>query len=159
MLRYLDPPYALWSIWHQLSTLQHWLVYTLCVLCLYAGFCVASTLSRLRSIKRLGMEDPSARRAVVVLRNRCANLRYAILAESYLFGIVLFMAFQFIARFIMGNDPQGQIIAIFVLDSAFATNVFVVLLILHLAQWLVSTRLSRYSDGLLQMGPARPSLS
>ena len=152
MLRYLDPPYALWSIWHQLSTLQHWLVYTLCVLCLYAGFCVVSTISRLHSIKHLGMDAPAARRTVVVLRNRCANLRYAILAEFYLFGIVLFMAFQFVAHFILGNDAQGQIIGTFVLDSAFATNVFAILLILHLAQWLVSIRLSRHLDGLSHSG-------
>jgi hypothetical protein len=152
MLKYLDPPYAIWSIWHQLSTLQHWLVYTLCVLCLYAGFCVVSTISRLRSIKHLGMDDPAARSSVVVLRNRCANLRYAIIAEFYLFGIVLFMAFQFVAHFIMGNDAQGQIIGTFVLDSAFATNVFAVLLILHLAQWLVSIRLSGYSDSLSHSG-------
>ena len=156
MLRYLDPPYALWSIWHQLSTLQHWLVYTLCVLCLYAGFCVVFTISRLHSIKHLGMDDAAARRTVVVLRNRCANLRYAILAKFYLFGIVLFMAFQFVAHFIMGNDVQGQIIGAFVLDSAFATNVFAVLLVLHLAQWLVSIRLRRYSDGLLQSGSSAP---
>jgi len=142
----LDPPYALWSIWHQSSTLWHWLVYTLCALCLYAGFCVVSTISRLRSIKHLAVGDPSARRTVVVLRNRCATLRYAIFAEFYLFGIVLFMAFQFVGQFIMGDNVQRQLIGQFVLDSAFATNVFVVLLILHLAQWFVSIRLSRYCD-------------
>jgi|ERR1700733_1401090 len=147
MLGNLDPPYALWSIWHQLSTLQHWLVYTLCVVCLYAGFCVVSAASRLHSIKHLGMDDPAARRTVVVLRNRCANLRYAILAEFYLFGIALFIAFQFVAHFIMGNDLPRQIIGTFVLHSAFATNVFAVLLILHLVQWFVSYRLRRYSDG------------
>ncbi len=156
MLRYLDPPIALWSIWRELSTLQHWLVYTLCVLCLYAGFCVVSTVSRLRSIKHLGMDDPAARRAVVVLLNRCANLRHAILAEFYLFGIVLFMAFQFVAHSIMGNDVLGQIIGTFVVDSAFATNVFTVLLILHLAQWFVSTRVNRYSDGLLHSASSAP---
>jgi hypothetical protein len=128
MLRYLDPPYALWSIWRHLPRCSTGLVYTLCVLCLYAGFCVLSTISRLHSIKHLRMEDPAARRTVVVIRNRCANLRYAILAEFYLFGIVLFMAFQFVAHFIMGNDLQGQIIGTVVLDSAFATNVLAILL-------------------------------
>jgi hypothetical protein len=118
----LDPPYALWSIWHQSSTLQHWFVYTLGVLCLYAGFCVVSTISRLSSIKHLGISDPIARRTVIALRNRCATLRYAIVAEFYLFGIVLFMAFQFVGQFIMGNDIQAKILAQFVLDSAFATN-------------------------------------
>jgi hypothetical protein len=158
MLKYVDPPYALWSIWHQLSTLQHWLVYTLCVLCLYAGFCVVSTISRLHSIKHRGMDEPAARHTIVVLQNRCANLRHAMLAWFYLFGIILFASFQFVARFIMGNDIPGVIIGTFVLDSAFATNIFAVLLVLHLAQWFVSIRLSRYSDGPLRSGPSAPSL-
>jgi len=105
-----------------------------------------STISRLSSIKHLGISDPIARRTVIALRNRCATLRYAIVAEFYLFGIILFMAFQFVGQFIMGNDIQAKILAQFVLDSAFATNVFVVLLVLHLAQSFVSIRLSRYSD-------------
>jgi hypothetical protein len=139
----LDPPYGLWSIWKQLSTLQRGLVYTLCIVCLYAGFCVVSTIWRLHSIERLGKDDPAARSTVAVLRNRCTNLRYAILGEFYLFGVVLFMAFQFVSHFIMGNDVQGQIVGTFVLDAAFATNVFACLLILHLAQWALSFRLNR----------------
>jgi hypothetical protein len=154
VLRYLSPPLSLWSIWNQLSTVQHWLVYSLCVLCFYAGFCVVSSISRLHSIKHLGMEAPTACRTVVLLRNRCANLRCAILAEFYLFGIVLFMAFQFVTQSIMGNDVEGHIIGAFVLDSAFATNVFAVLLMLQLAQWFVSNRLRKYSDG-----PSRTGLS
>ena len=148
----LDPPYALWSIWHQSSTLWHLLIYALCALCLYAGFCVVSTISRLRSVKHLGKSDPAAQRTVVVLRNRCATLRYAIFAEFYLFGIVLFMSFQFVGQFIMGSNVEGKILAQFVLDSALATNVFAVLLILHLTQWFVSTMLRRYCDGLSRNG-------
>jgi hypothetical protein len=156
MFRSIDPPYALWSIWNQLSRLQHWLVYTLGVLCLYAGFCVVSTIVRLHSIKHLGMDDRAVGTAVDVLRNHCANLRYAIIAEFYLFGIVLFMAFQFIAQFISGSDVEGKIILTFMLDSAFATNTFAVFLILHLAQWFVSSRLSRFSERLLRSEPSAP---
>lgn len=152
MFTYLEPPYSLWSIWHQLSALQHGLVYTLCVLCLYAGFVVVSIIWRLHSIRHLGMDSPAADRNVAVLRKRCANLGHAILAEFYLFGIVLFMAFQFVAKFLIGDNVQRQIIGSFVLDAAFATNVFAVLLILHVAQWVVSTGLSRYSDDLSRSG-------
>ena len=69
-----------------------------------------------------------------VLRARCTNLRYAIVAELYLSGIVLFMSFQFIPMFLIGNDVQSQMLGKFLLDSAFATNVLAVFLILHLAQ-------------------------
>jgi hypothetical protein len=57
------------------------------------------------------------------------------------------MSFQFVGQFIMGSNVEGKILAQFVLDSALATNVFAMLLIVHLAQWFVSTRLSRYCDG------------
>jgi hypothetical protein len=89
IFRYIgEPPYALWSIWHQLSTLQQWLVYTLCALCIYSGYCVVSTIARLHSVKHLGSD--AAARCMGVLRARCTNLRYAIVAELYLSGIVLF---------------------------------------------------------------------
>jgi hypothetical protein len=142
----LDPPYALWSIWSQCSRLQHWFCYTLCALCLFAGFCVVSSISNLRSIRHLGTSDAVVYGTVAMLRNRCATLRYAIYAEFYLFGIVLFTAFQFVGQFILGNDIGRHILGQFVLDCAFAANVFVILFILHLAQWVVSCRLSRYSD-------------
>jgi hypothetical protein len=140
------PPFALWSIWHQCSELQHWFIYTLGVLCLYAGFCVVSTIARLLSIKHLDIGEPTARRTLVGLRNRCATLRFAVSAEFYLFGVVLFIAFQFVGQFIMGGDVQRRTWQQFVLDSAFAANVFAVFLILHLAQWFISIRLRRYRD-------------
>jgi hypothetical protein len=43
-----------------------------------------------------------------------------------------------------------------VLDAAFATNVFAVLFVLHLAQWGVSIRIRRYSDDLLRSGSCAP---
>ena len=140
-----DPPYALWTIWHQLSRLQHGLVYTLCFLCLYAAFCVVSSIAGFMSIRRLGIDDPAAARTAIVLRNRCSNLRSAIVAEFYLFGFVLFMSFQFVGQFIMGSNIENKILGQFVLDAAFAANVFAVLLILHSTQWAFSIRLSRYN--------------
>jgi hypothetical protein len=48
----------------------------------------------------------------------------------------------------MGSNIVNKILGQFVLDASFATNVFAVLLILHVAQWAVSIRLSRYTDEL-----------
>ena len=105
-----------------------------------------STISRLRSIKHLAVGDPCPSHGCCITKS-LRHPSYAIFAEFYLFGIVLFMAFQFVGQFIMGDNVQRQLIGQFVLDSAFATNVFsVVLLILHLAQRFVSIRLSRYCD-------------
>ena len=152
----LDPPYPLWSIWKQLSNLQHWLVYTLCVLVVYSGFCVVSTIVRLHSVKDLGTD--AAARCIGLLRSRHANLRYAILAELYLSGVVLFMSFEFIPMFLAGNNVESQMVAKFVTDSAFGTNVFAVLLILHLAQWFVFNRLNAY-ERLLRGGLSTPDLA
>ena len=158
IFRYLgEPPYALWSIWHQLSDLQHWLVYTLCALCIYSGYCVVSTIVRLHSVNHLGTD--AAARCISALRSGCANLRYAIVAELYLSGIVDFMSFQFIPMFLMGNDVQSQMLGKFLLDSAFATNVLAVFLILHLAQCFVFNRINAYSDRLLRGGPSTPNLA
>ena len=158
IFRYIgEPPYALWSIWHQLSTLQQWLVYTLCALCIYSGYCVVSTIVRLHSVKHLGSD--AAARCMGVLRARCTNLRYAIVAELYLSGIVLFMSFQFIPMFIMGNDVESKMLSKFLLDSAFATNLLAVFLILHLAQWFIFNRINTYSDRLLRAGPSAPNLA
>lgn len=77
-------------------------------------------------------------------------------AEFYLFGIVLFMAFQFVGRFIMGSNIENQILGQFILDTAFATNVFAVLLVLHVAQWAVSIRLSRCTNDLSRSGSSAP---
>jgi len=90
-----------------------------------------------------------------MLRNRCSSLRSVIVAEFYLFGIVLFMAFQFVGQFIMGGSIE-KILGQFVLDAAFATNVFAVLLVLYVAQWALSIRLSRYTNDLSRSGSSAP---
>jgi hypothetical protein len=151
-----DPPYALWSIWHQISPLQHWLVYTLCALCVYSGYCVVSTIVRLHSVKHLGAD--AASRCMAMLRGRCANLRHAIVTELYLSGIVIFVSFQFIPMYLMGNDVESQMLAKFLVDSAFATNVLAVFLILHLAQWFLFNRISAYSERTSD-DPSSPNLA
>jgi hypothetical protein len=113
-----------------------------------------STIVRLHSVKHLGTD--AAARCIGVLRSRCTNLRYAIGAGLYLSGIVIFMSFQFIPMFLMGNDVESQMLGKFLLDSAFATNVLAVFLILHLAQWFVFNRINTSSERLLHGGPSTP---
>ena len=116
-----------------------------------------STIIRLHSVNHLGAD--AAARCIRVLRSRCTNLRYAIVAELCLSGIVLFMSFQFIPMFLMGNDVESQMLGKFVLDSAFATNVLAVLLVLHLAQWFLFNRINTHSGRLLHGGPSTPNLA
>jgi hypothetical protein len=46
----------------------------------------------------------------------------------------------------------------FLLDSAFATNVLAIFLILHLTQWFVFNMINTYSERLLCGGPSTPNL-
>ncbi len=140
------PPYALWSIWEQLSGLQHAYVLILCVLCIYSGFSVVSVMLRLRSIKDLRSDDiASAEYGVDELRNRCATLKCVITACFYLFGIVLFLSLQSIGSYIVGGAVEAQLLGSFIIDCVFATNVFAVFLILHLVQWFVVGRVRAYA--------------
>jgi hypothetical protein len=69
------------------------------------------------------------------------------------------MSFQFIPMFLMGNNVESQMVGMFLLDSAFATNVLAVFLILHMAQWFVFNRINAYSEGLLRGGSSNPNLA
>ena len=71
----------------------------------------------------------------------------------------LFSAGWFIPMFLMDNDVESQMLVKFVLDSAFATNVLAVLLILHLAQWFLFNRINTFSERLLRGGPSTPNLA
>jgi len=71
-----------------------------------------------------------------------------IAAAFYLFGVVLFLSFQMMGRYIMGDAFVTQFLGLLVLNCAFATNLFAVFLVLHLIQWLVASRLNRYSKRL-----------
>ncbi len=69
------------------------------------------------------------------------------------------MSFQFIPMFILGNDVESKMVGTFLLDSAFATNVLAVFLILHLTQWFVFHRINTYSERLLRGGPSTLNLA
>ncbi len=91
----VSPPYALWSIWKQLTGLQHLFVLILCILCVYSAFSAISVMLRLRSIRDLSPDDiASAKHGVDVLRHHCATLECVITAGFYLFGVVLFLSLQ-----------------------------------------------------------------
>ncbi len=145
-----SPPYALWSIWKQLSDLQHLFILILCALCLYSGYSAVSAMLRLRAVKNSNSDEnaASARHCVDALRNRSANLRCLTTAGFYLFCVVLFLGFQTVGLYIMGDAVEAQLLGSFVVNCAFATNVFAVFLILHLVQWFVVSRLNTFSERL-----------
>ena len=140
-----EPPYALWSIWSNLSHLQQAFLLMLGVVSSYSLFSAAKTLLRLRLIRRLRSEESAhVRESASALSIHCANVRRVIGATFYLFGLVLFLGLQTVGHTLGGGFMQ-QILGNFLLHFAFAANVFFVFLTIHSIQWLVSARVDAFA--------------
>ena len=141
-----SPPYWLWSIWPSLSLVNRLFLLVLSAVSIYCLLSAIVIHLRLRSIRKTQPnEDPiSFRRSTAALHSRVANLRHVIGATFYLFGFVFFLGLQSAPR-VLGHSasPLGmEVLPTFVLLFAFAANVFLVLLALHLVSWFVGNRLN-----------------
>ena len=148
MLLKSSPPFALWSIWRYLPFAQKLFLLILCVVGVYSLVSAIVVMARLRAMTIVAQKEdtPSIQRAMAALHKRCSNVRQLIRATFYLFGFVLFLGLQG-AYFVLGLSSipiVSIIIENFVLYFAFAANVFLVFLILHLVQWFVSDRVCAY---------------
>lgn len=145
-----NPPYGLWSIWKDLSVLQHLFVVILAALSIYCLFSATFVILRLRSMASLNrnQDSVSSSRAVASLHTRCANMRLLIGATFWLFGFSFFLGLQQAPRTLGhgGATVGAEILGNFVLSFAFAANVFFVFLVLHLLHWLVCSRLDSFSS-------------
>jgi hypothetical protein len=136
------PPYAIWSIWKMLGFSSRLFFLVLCVAGIYVVCVSVLATMRVRTIaKALPVEDvASVSRSVAMLHKRSLRVRQLVGALFHLFGVVLFVALQ--RDFIVlghSNIPTGLIIRDnFILDFAFAANVFFVFLIVHTTQWLAA---------------------
>ncbi|MGA2458377.1 MAG: hypothetical protein ABSF85_12480 [Terriglobales bacterium] len=87
--------------------------------------------------------------ALAPLYRSLANTRQVIGAAFYLFGFILFLGLQTIVNTLGGREFQlKQIFGSFVVCCAFAANVFLIFLVLHVAEWLVYIMLNRCSKRL-----------
>jgi len=143
-----DPPYALWTIWRQLSLLNHGLVLILGAVFAYCLFSTIKTMLRLHSVWNHPNQDrATVCEAVAVLATRYARMRQVIGATFYLFGGVLFLGLENITNFLdRGKEPLGiYVLDNFLLLCAFAANVFFIFLVLHFIQWSGSAVLDSLS--------------
>ena len=145
-------PYTLWSIWPWLSTLYRMFVLILAAVSIYSIVSATIVLKRMRALKSPRKEELRApiQQYVAALRKRCANLRQILGATFFLFGFLLFIGLQN-ATITVGDGrgfPAFEILNNFVLQFVFAANVFVVFLVLHVIQWLTSSRLQAYAQAL-----------
>lgn len=142
----LSPPYALWSIWKSLSTLQRSFILLLGVVGAYSLVSAATTLLRLHSIRQAKTNSDLApvRASLLVLQRRFANMRQALRATFYLFGFILFFGLESIGYVLADtNRPLSYyVLGNFICNCAFAANVFLIFFTLQLVEWLVSRQLS-----------------
>ena len=140
-----NPPYVFWSIWRELSLLQHLFFLILFAVSIYSLYSVALIMVRIRSIiKCCQIEDASSlQHSLTALHNRSANVRQLIGATFYLFGFIFFQGLPFAFNTLGLSKTPGWVYVLenLRLDFVFAANVFLIFLILHLIQWFVLNRL------------------
>jgi hypothetical protein len=152
MIYMYRPPYGLWSIWKELPVLQHLFLLVLFGVSFYSLFSASATLLSLRSIRNAlpDADIAAGRRRLVTFRNQCANLQQVISVTFYLFGLVLFLGLQNVGN-TAGNarfSVEALIVQNFILDFAFAANVFFIFLVLQFVIWFVNSRLNSCSEHL-----------
>jgi len=81
----------------------------------------------------------------VSLQNKSENLHRLTFFSSLLFGMVFFLQFPAVFRGYGDSNETGLTVIVdgLLTYSDFAACVFLVLLILHVAEWIVSARLRR----------------
>jgi hypothetical protein len=140
-------PYTLWSLWPQLSLLYRLFVLILAVVSIHTLFSATIIMKRLHDFSNPRKEISGSIQAnLVPLHNRCANLRQILAATFYLFGFLFFIGLQR-APITLGDGPtfpMMEVLGSFVFHFVFAANIFLVFLVLHLVQWIVSSRVKYF---------------
>lgn len=128
--------------WRELSFSYRLFVLILIVVVLHSLVSAAIVLKRLRELRKThrfpGAPDP----AWESLNARCVNVRQSLGAAFYLFGF-LFFAGLLGAYHTIGSrtSPSWEILINFQVHFLFAAIVFLVLVCLHVVQWIVATLL------------------
>ena len=131
--------FSLLVMWSQLGYLYRafWLVVS--VVGVYTLVYGGTVLFRLRSINPHDEDASSLRRSLPMYQDRLRNVRQLVAFMLYLLGFVFFLQ---LPSDLYGNSLHMMAIlgALFI-NCAFAAYIFFVLLIVHSAQWFVSSRI------------------
>jgi len=149
----MNPPYAFWSIWNGFGLLQRLFIELLFAIAAYCLFVSFRAVLRLRTIEKQNVNERviPIEGALAPLYRSLANTRQVIGATFYVFGFVLFLNLQFIQNTLGARSAAGelkQILGSFMMGCVFGANVLFILLLLHVAQWLVFIMLNRCSKRL-----------
>lgn len=140
-------PIFIWVVWPYLSFCEKLLFVALIALSVYVLLAAITTISRVRktaSSLRKG-DSPDARQIFAALRRQSTRVDKLITTAFYLFGIVLFLGLQNV--YVTIDDSKtavGWLILMgFPQHFAFASNVFFMLLALHVIGWFISHAVDR----------------
>jgi hypothetical protein len=153
----LDLSRPIWSVLPYLGLSEHVLFLALMVLSIYVLFVAVTTVVRARTIRASVVpteNNADAEKRCVALGRRSARVDKLITTALYLSGYVLFMG-MVNAYAVIDNTstPTGYIILSNLEPHfAFAANVFLVLLVLHLIGWIISCSVGRLA---LRAAPQR----
>ena len=152
-----DPPYAVWSIWQSCGWLERIVLILVGGLIIYSLRSAVLTFVRLRSLRAVGTAGALdvAKNSTLTLQKHWVRIRQATAAIFYVFGLVLFLVLQTVAMIVgdMGSaSAANQVLRNFIESCAFAANVFFGFLLLHVIQWVVSSRISASLEALSSKG-------
>jgi hypothetical protein len=149
-----DPPYAVWSIWQSCGWVERIVLILVGGLIIYSLLSAVLTIVRLRSLRVVGsaegLDDP-AKRSILTLQKDWVRIRQATAAMFYVFGLVLFLVLQIVGDMGLAS-ATNQFLRNFIESCAFAANVFFGFLLLHVVQWVVSSRISASLEALGSKG-------
>jgi hypothetical protein len=122
----------------------------LCAISAYCLFASFRTALRVRVIDKQHLKERTIpiEEALAPLYRSLANTRRIIGATFYLFGFFLFFCLQLAVNTLGGGNGLKEFLGSFVLSCAFAANVFLIFLVLHVAEWVVYIMLNRCSKRL-----------
>jgi len=151
-----DPPYAVWSIWQSCGWLERIVLILVGGLIIYSLRSAVLTFVSLRSLRAVGAGGLDvAKNSTLTLQKHWVRIRQATAAIFYVFGLVLFLVLQTVAMIVgdMGSaSAANQVLRNFIESCAFAANVFFGFLLLHVIQWVVSSRISASLEALSSKG-------
>lgn len=130
-------------LWRELSFSYRVFVLILIAVTVHSLISAIVVVKRLRQLRTLETTDST----LVSLNSRCDRLRQTLGATVYLFVFLMFVGLQS-ARHTLGLSHAAlvdQILRNFELHFIFAAKVFLVFLILHLLQWVLSSRVQAFA--------------
>jgi hypothetical protein len=138
-----SPPVSLSSVWPYLTAWEKLFLFALGGLCAFVLFSGVTTALCIRKT-RLAIHDGNSAEVesiLITLRRRSMRLQNLIETVFFLFGIVLFLGFQW-AYVILETSSLSVpelVLRNLMAHFVFAFHVFFVLLLVHMVRWSVSS--------------------